>query len=201
MRRGLVRRDAGFTLIELLVVIAIMGVVTVPVANFVISYFRNSTQAAQRLSVSHDIQIASAYFSQDVANTGLRTPTSYTPAQSVWVNSAPPPCATGLGSAVVLLKWDNWAATGGTGTRTTESAAYVVESGALHRVACSDSTLRSDVTVVHNYVSASVSCSPGACGASTPPMTINLTVRIQAGPNDASWKDATLTGQRRQASS
>jgi prepilin-type N-terminal cleavage/methylation domain-containing protein len=88
MRRGLLRRDAGFTLVELLVVIAIMGVVTVPVANFVIGYFRNSTQAAQRLSVSHDIQIASAYFSQDVANTGLRMGTSYTPAQSVWVNSA-----------------------------------------------------------------------------------------------------------------
>jgi prepilin-type N-terminal cleavage/methylation domain-containing protein len=200
MKRAFREREAGFTLIELIVVIAIMGIITVPLANFVISYFKNSTQTEQRLSVSHDIQIASAYFSQDVANTGVRTGTNYAPAQSIWVNSATPPCATSLGNAFLLLKWDDWSASGGTGTDTIDSAAYVVESGDLHRVACSGSTLTSDVTVVHNYISASATCSPVACTSSVPPTTVNLTVRIQAGPNDTSGTSTTLTGERRQSS-
>lgn len=214
--------DAGFTLIELLIVIVILGVIAVPLSNFVASYFQNTTQDGQRLSVSHDIQIASAYFSQDVANTGLRTgayPT-YTPAQSIWVNSAAPPCATGLGNAVVLMKWDDWADSNGIGTHSTSSAAYVVEpvgSGHLHRVACSDTTLVSDVMVVHNYVpgaTTTVVCYPGVhnthdvpadvpvlCTSSPPPTTVELTIQIKAAPNDTSGTTTTLAGQRRQSSS
>jgi prepilin-type N-terminal cleavage/methylation domain-containing protein len=201
--RRLRNGEAGFTLIELIVVIVILGVITVPLSSFVVSAFENTTQNQQRLSVSHDIQITSAYFSQDVANTGLRTGTAYTPAQSIWVNSAPPPCATGLANAVVLFEWDDWADTNGIGTRTTDSAAYVVENGDLHRVACSDTTLSSDVTVAHNYVSgsASLACSPTACTNSTPPTTVALTIQIKAAANDTSGTTTTLTGQRRQSAS
>jgi prepilin-type N-terminal cleavage/methylation domain-containing protein len=199
MRRD---REAGFTLIELVLTIAILGIIMIPLTGFLISYFQNSVQVQDRLGDSHDIQIAAAYFSQDVANTGLhdygRAPESVaTPVRSVWLDSARPPCAPGLPNAVLLLKWDSWTPAGeGPG----HSAAYVVENGALHRVRCEDSTLVSDIAVVHNYESATVTCSPADCTADTPPHTINLKVDIRAGSGDQSATSATFTGTRRQSS-
>lgn len=187
--------DAGFTLIELIITVVIMGVITLPLGNFVIAYFQNYTDTSARVSNSHDIQIATAYFSQDVANTGLRTGTDYTPVQSVWVNSTPAPCATSLGNAVLLLEWDDW---GTASPPTTDAAAYVVEANELHRVACSGSTKLSDITVVHDYVSAVPSCSPSACTATPAPTTITLTVNLKI---DTETTSVDLVGQRRQAAS
>jgi prepilin-type N-terminal cleavage/methylation domain-containing protein len=201
MTRG---REDGFTLIELIVTISILGIIMVPLTGFLMSYFDNSVQVQDRLADSHDIQIMAAYFSQDVANTGLHEygppPDSVaTPAQSVWVDTAPAPCAAGLGNAVLLLRWDSWTPSGGSGDSTDHSAAYVPENGALHRVTCTGSSLDADITVVHNYDSASVTCST-TCTGDTPPQTINLKVEIQAGSGDTTGTSATFTGQRRQAS-
>jgi prepilin-type N-terminal cleavage/methylation domain-containing protein len=199
MRRD---REAGFTLIELVLTIAILGVVMVPLTNFLISYFQNSVQVQNRLGDSHDIQITAAYFSEDVANTGLHDygppPGSVaTPAQSVWVDGTSPPCAPSL-NTVLLLKWDSWTPSGGSGDSTEHSVAYGVENGALHRVTCTGNVQDADIAVVHNYESASVTCST-TCTAATPPDTITLTVRIQASSGDQSATDATFTGQRRQS--
>ena len=196
-------REAGFTLIELVLTIAILGIIMVPLTNFLISYFQNSVQVEDRLGDSHDIQIMSAYFSQDVANTGLHTygPTPQsvaTPVQSVWVDGTPPPCAPGL-NTVLLLKWDSWTPSGGSGTSTDHSAAYGVRNGALHRVTCTGTTQTSDIAVVHEYESATVTCSTD-CTAATPPDTITLTVRIQSRSGDQAATVAALTGQRRQSS-
>jgi prepilin-type N-terminal cleavage/methylation domain-containing protein len=203
MKRPLRAGDDGFTLIELLVTVVVVAIIAVPLAGFLFGYFLNSTQTQQRLGDSHDIQIVSAYFSQDVANTGLRAAGTYTPLQSVWKNDAPPPCAPAQGNAVLLLKWDSWDASGGLGSHSVRAAAYVVISGALHRITCSDTTLTSDVTVVHNFVSATVSCSPTppGCENGTPPATITLTVRVQAGAADQAGQTVTLTGDRRQSTS
>lgn len=202
MRRHRRERESGFTLIELVLVIAITGIITVPIANFVIAYFKNTTQTQARLSESHDVQIAAAYFSQDVANVGVRPdPTSTSFSQSVWVNSAPAPCDASLGNALLLMKWSD-----PDPAQPVHSVAYIVESGTLHRVYCaSDTSTPADITVVHNLVypdtgnTNPVTCSP-SCSASAP-TTISLTLSIQARGASSIWTPRpVLTGQRRDQS-
>lgn len=210
MKRLRRQDDAGFTLIELIMAIVIMGIITVPLGNFVLSYLDNYNQTESRLAGSHDIQIAAAYFSDDVANVGLRNATSpYPLQQSVWTAPSGTYCGSGLGgTTLLLLKWDDWTvASGGgnnTGTDNVHSVAYVVMSGTLHRVYCaSGATATANTTVVHNLVypdagnPTPVTCST-TCTAATPPTTINLKLSIKA-PDDTSITYQTLSGQRRQS--
>src|SRR5438067_725161 len=67
------RREGGFTLIELLIVVVIIGVITVPLGNVIIGFLHNTDATNARLSESHDVQIAAAYFAQDVESIGTRT--------------------------------------------------------------------------------------------------------------------------------
>jgi prepilin-type N-terminal cleavage/methylation domain-containing protein len=200
--------DAGFTLIELIMAIVIMGIITVPLGNFVLSYFENYTQTESRLAGSHDIQIAAAYFSDDVANVGLRDATApYALQPSVSTAPTGTYCGSGLGATLVLLKWDDWtvSSSGGnnTGTDNVHSVAYVAISGTLHRVYCaSGTTMTANTTVVHNLVypdagnPTPVTCS-STCNAA-PPTSINLRLGIKA-PDDTSITYQTLSGQRRQS--
>jgi prepilin-type N-terminal cleavage/methylation domain-containing protein len=205
--------ESGFTLVELVITIVIMGVITLPLANFVLAYFKNYAQTESRLSDSHDTQIAAAYFSQDVANAGLRDATNL-PKTSVWTGGFPSDsCGSALGTPVLLLQWDDWTAAGGTGTDTIDSAAYVPVSGTLQRVFCTQPvsgsmTTRSTTTVVHNLVypdagnTAPVACPTSAaqCGTATPPAVVNLKLSIKA-PADTAVSYVTLSGLRRQSSS
>ena len=83
MRSLIARRgpaaDDGFTLVELIIVILIIGVITVPLGNIVLGYLRNADETTARMLESHDAQIASAYWAQDVASIGVRSPTSPNP--------------------------------------------------------------------------------------------------------------------------
>ena len=127
--------DAGFTLVELVVTITIMGVIIVPVSNFVLAYFKNLTSTQNRLADSHDVQIAAAYFSKDVANVGMHvSATDVTFVQSVFTSPTGTYCGSSLGgTTLLLLKWDDWTVSGGanpTGVSAgPHSAAYVVKSG------------------------------------------------------------------------
>ena len=204
--------DEGFTLIELLITVVIMGVIVVPLANFFIQYLDTYNQTQQRLSDSHDLQIVAAYFSQDVANTGLRnqTPgqTAFTPQQSVWTTGISTSfCGTTLiGSPILELAWDDESAGAGAGSDTINRVEYVVNAGTLHRWSClapasGAPTLAPDSTVVHNLSgSPAVQCS-STCTAATPPATITLTLSVQGAATDASGTSVTLTGRRRQAAS
>jgi prepilin-type N-terminal cleavage/methylation domain-containing protein len=199
--------ESGFTLVELVVTITILGIIVVPLANFFLSYLRNYTTTQDRISDSHDIQIATAYVSQDIADTGLHDANPpYSLKQSVWVTSLPGSyCGQGSGTTILVLSWDAWSVTGTpsspTGTDTPSSVAYVNESGTLHRLYCaSGTTVSSDATLVHGLQSASVQCS-STCDANTPPARISLTLSIATGPADKAAPSApvVLTGQRRQS--
>lgn len=195
-RRG---DDRGFTLVELIVTVTILGIIIIPISNFVLQYFQTYPQTENRISDSHDLQIATAYLSNDVASAGVNTSdASPTGAQSVWTTAFPAGyCGQSSGTTVLLLSWNTWTVASGTGNSgATSSVAYVKRSGALHRVYCASGTsTTSDVTIVHGLDSATASC-PGGCGSS--PSTVQLTLGISTGATDsAAITSVTLTGKRR----
>jgi prepilin-type N-terminal cleavage/methylation domain-containing protein len=205
--RKLASDDAGFTLLELISAIVIMGIITLPLGNFMIEYLQNTTNAQARISDSHDVQIATAYFAQDVSNMGVRNASNGFD-QSAWTatsSSLPASyCGSGAGNALVLLlEWSavNTTVVSGVTTETTpkvSSAAYVNRSGALHRLYCdTGTTVTSDATVVHGFSSATVACDT-TCDASTPPSTITLTLTIAATGDRVAPSPVPLIGHRRQ---
>lgn len=213
MKRRRVRNDRGFTLIELLFTVVIMGIITVPLGNFMLSYVDNYTTTQNRISDSHDIQIATAYFSQDVANFGLHQGSpnyGYSPSAWVPTSSTLPAsyCGKSAGPLVLLLSWDVWTVGGNppTGTDQPASVAYVKSANTLARVFCkTGTTTATNTTIVDNLQSATASCaSPTQCDATTPspPATISLTLSIATGSASSDQAAPThavvLTGQRRQ---
>lgn len=222
MRRLRRDRDSGFTLIELVLTVVIMGVILLPLGNFLLEYFVKQTSVQNRLSESHDVQIATAYFSKDVANIGLRAATGtstagYAAQQSVWTASVPPSgsyCGSTSGTLVALFRYDDWSTSGGGGSNNVQSIAYVLSSGTLLRIYCAStsttpsSTTTSQATLVHNVDSSSlptITCSATANGAftagactPTPPSFVKLALSLKA-QGDSSATTATLTGQRRQS--
>jgi prepilin-type N-terminal cleavage/methylation domain-containing protein len=194
--------ESGFTLIELIMAIVIMGILTVPLANFVLAYFDNYQTTQNRLSDSHDIQIATAYFSQDVANTSTVTTISASFPATYCGHAWP-------GTPVVLFQWQAWSVTSGagglpTGASSSISAVYVKEGSTLHRLYCGGPG-SSDVTVVHNLLSASPQCFTVAgvsatCDGATAPPKVRLTLSISSGSTDSAAPEqpVTLDGQRRQ---
>lgn len=216
---GLKRRDdAGFTLIELLLVVVITGVVAVPFGGVVLSILRNTDDTTSRLSESHDVQIASAYFARDVSAVGVRdwsdSAGSYPLLQSVELDPTAAggryPCgAASLPSAVVRLAWDDYttlpdAGTGASGVTSVMRVAYIVRTvngeQQLHRVACAGSaTPTSDVVLAHNVVSVAAACNVACTGSgSNVPRTVSLTVTVHGARSTASNLVTTLTGDRRQ---
>jgi len=206
--------DSGFTLVELLLVVVILGIIAVPLANVVTSFFIDNATTAARLSGSHDEQIATAYFSQDVANLGTRDPDSQVAAQSVWTGSFPAgSCGAGMGTPVVLLVWDDVAWTGSGTQDTIDQAAYVLQTVSgetqLHRLFCTgpsltSQTLASDAVIAHNIVTPAptVACAGTGCPSAGPtvPASITLTLNLRASDpgNRGGTLQVSLTGQRRQ---
>jgi prepilin-type N-terminal cleavage/methylation domain-containing protein len=204
------RNDEGVTLIELLMAIIILSIIIVPLSNALIVVMRNTDDINRRLNESHDIQIATAYFAQDVQNTGVRDWTSvgsqFTLKQSIELNAPYDsglyfPCGSaGTPNAIVRFAWDDPSTA--TGTPGTFIASYVVvDSGTEHqlrRIACTPSGTNT-VILVHNLVGtpAAPTCS-SSCTATTPPQQVSLSITIKDPSSTGSAISLVLSGQRRQ---
>jgi prepilin-type N-terminal cleavage/methylation domain-containing protein len=213
-RRSGSRDDAGFTLVELLVTIVVLGIIIAPLSAVILTYLKNTDATTARMSESHDAQLATSYFAQDVQSVGVRAPyvtTGEPPFVQSIETGAPAggglyPCgAAGTPAAVVRFAWDDFAdATAA--SRTQARVAYVVEGSELHRIRCVGSAAPVDIVIAHNLVapSATVSCAnasgtPMSCTAPTLPSTVSLVLTIQDPDSGSSSPyEVTLTGQRRQ---
>jgi prepilin-type N-terminal cleavage/methylation domain-containing protein len=203
--------DRGFTLIELLITIVIIGIIAVPLSDFVLSYFKNTTSTSARLSESHDAQIAATYFAQDAASVGTRI--SVAPdaalAQSVWTSTANGsgayPCGN-TGTALVLMVWDDVPAAGVI-TLGYNRVAYTLTSASgetqLHRIACRGSAvIVSDTVMAHGVDAANaptVACDVACSGSgNATPTRVTLTISLKASGNTSGTDYVVaLTGQRR----
>jgi prepilin-type N-terminal cleavage/methylation domain-containing protein len=208
------RDDEGFTLIELLVAVVIVGIIFAPLSSVVIAYLRNTDTTTARLTESHDLQIASAYWAQDVASVGTHSTASpYALVQSIESNVAynvGNACGVaGTPNATVRFSWDAYAV--GSTTATLVRVAYVVETVSgqtqLHRIRCSgSSTPVSDLVLAHDLdpdltTPLTVGCPTDAttcANAPAVPMIVNLDLTIKD-PKSATSYSVTLTGQRRQS--
>ena len=206
MRVSIPRRpgDDGVTLIELLVAIAMLGIIAVPLGTALISFLRNTNATSDRLAESHDAQIASAYFAQDVQSIGVRNwtaPGPFSMGTSVETNAPPKsglfPCGvTGDPNAVIRMAWDDPT---GASTRRTVTVSYVVRGRELHRLRCDDGTSNptSDLVMAHNVASVGTPVLTGPVAGI--PQSVSVTLTIQA-PTDSGSLPVTLYGQRRQTS-
>jgi prepilin-type N-terminal cleavage/methylation domain-containing protein len=203
------RDDAGVTLVELLVAIVMLGIIAVPLGNALISFFRNTDATTDRLAESHDAQIASAYFGQDVQSIGVRDWTNpagpYSMSASVETNAPPMggtfPCGLATdANAIIRMAWDDPT---GASTRRTVIVSYVVRQVGtekqLHRMRCDNGTSNptADLVLAHNVqtVGAPVLTGP----VTGVPQSVSVTLTLKA-PTDSGSLAVTLFGQRRQTS-
>lgn len=203
------RGDDGFTLIELLIVIVILGVILVPLADVVIGVMHNEQATQDRMTLSHDAQLANSFFEQDVAGTGVRDYSGQVQSgtvpfkQSIELN-APynnngHTCGTAATpTALLRLLSDDWNTSGAQPVQGMDIVAYYLSGGDLHRLKCEASTSpTSDVIVAHDVVGTpAVACS-STCTSTTVPQTVTLTFNVQTTPTNT--YQVVLTGQRRQS--
>lgn len=193
----------GFTLVELLVTVVILGVVIAPLANGVISFLKHTDATTTRISASRDAQVATAYFSSDVASVGVRNWTEhpFVHVQSVETSvdsaSGLHPCGSS-GTAALRLAWDDFSTHSVPPSKVV--VAYVPVGSELHRLECRAGTLTADTTLVRALVPGSVvaSCVPGPCSESSPlPRSVSLAFEVE--DTSGGSYPVVLTGSRRQS--
>lgn len=219
-RRDRARRDdRGVTLTEVLVAITLLGVIIVPMSGAVLGFLRNTNETNQRMSESHDAQIAAAYFAQDAQSVGVHdwAVIPYVAKASVETNVAAGgglyPCGptgpAGTPTALVRFAWDD--PTTATGTPRTVRVSYVVRTVGterqLRRVVCTQTTattVDSETVLVHNLNTTDpvVTCADAtgtvpACATVPVPQTVTMQLSIRAG-STGDPLTVTLVGQRRQ---
>lgn len=204
------RNDAGFTIIELLITIVILSVVTFPLGNLVIDYFRTQNTATSMLGESHDAQITNAYWQQDAASIGVRASAfdsannTFALQQSVGISFG---CSVPAGTTTfAVLGWTQYDTSG---NPTQVTVAYATQGSSaplvLVRLYCSGSTLVSTTTLAHELSAqpaaptctlngASSSCT--GSGASVPD-TVTITLSIRAPSQTYTAYAVSLTGHRR----
>ncbi|HEY0890255.1 MAG TPA: type II secretion system protein [Nocardioides sp.] len=214
--RAVRRRTAaedGFTLVELVMTTAILGVITATLAGVVLSYLRTTVDTQARMTESHDVQFAAAYWQRDVASIGVRSSTydstthSFALEQSVGVA----PCGLPAGTtAVVTLAWSEYSSLVSTDTPATVKVTYAARpTGTGHellRVRCGSQP--STVQIADNLSAVPTVACENAAGAAIPctgsgddvPAVVRLALSVDDGADhDAASYAATLSGERRQS--
>jgi prepilin-type N-terminal cleavage/methylation domain-containing protein len=193
--------ERGVTLPEVLVAISVLAIIIIPLGDAMIGFVRNTDATTRRMIESHDMQIATAYFAQDIQNLGLRDWSSPTLALQQSIDNPRYPCGTG--TSVIGLAWDDPTTVSGIppNIRVMYQVRDVGGEHQLRRLQCRNSaTVESDVVVVHNLVGnpdPPVCVSPTVCSDPSVPQRVTLTVTIKH-PANATDISLTLTGQRRQ---
>jgi prepilin-type N-terminal cleavage/methylation domain-containing protein len=203
--RALHRRDDGFTLPELIITVAIIGIISAGLAGVVISFLKTTTDTQSRLTESHDVQFAAAYWQRDVASLGVRGWDSVTKSfplqQSVDVT---PACSLPAGTRVVTLAWSEYTSTVSTDTPTTITVSYVAEPDTggynLIRVRCTGATKDSQFEVMHSLNALpTVTCDVSCTGAPNVPTLVSLNVSVSDPDGHGNTGlTASLSGERRQ---
>ncbi len=202
------RGEGGVTLTEILVAVVVLGIIIFPLANAVIGFIRLTDQASGQLKESHDAQLATAYFAQDVESLGTRDWTAYPYPLRPSVELGAPatgglyPCGpAGLPAAVIRMAWDDPDTV--SGTRVIRVAYVVMTVGAqrqLHRIVCAGpGPPVSEVVLAHDLdtVAPAVTCSTPCTGPGVP-ATIRLTLTIRDPTNSSAAYTVDLRGQRSQ---
>jgi prepilin-type N-terminal cleavage/methylation domain-containing protein len=210
----LTRRDDGFTLIELLLAIVISGIITLPIGNVLIGFFKNSDATSDRMALSHDAQISATYFAQDVAAVGMRDYSVAAAANGTRLflpsiqlnalyNAGGKSCGTSATpTAIIRFLSDDWDTSVSPQTMSTDVVAYYMKAAGtvseLHRISCIGSTT-TDVTLAHYVAPATVSvtcASPTTCDTASVPQQVTLSFSVTK-PSVSAYP-INLSGQRRQ---
>jgi prepilin-type N-terminal cleavage/methylation domain-containing protein len=154
--------EEGFTLIELLLVVAISAVIVFPMGAALMGILHNSDATTRRMTQSHDAQMATAFFPNDVQSSDV-SPT---------VTSSDARCDKGGNTPVIRFEWTDYTAGGSLGVY--NLVVYSTEPGAvgvaplLRRRFCQGATYGglnatplNDMVVVR-YLSSSIT--PSVCG-------------------------------------
>ncbi len=141
--------DSGFTLIEVLVVVVALPLVIGAIALGFITLLQNKDATQQRISDSHDAQIASAFFVRDVKS-----------ADTVSTSSV------SICSKTSYLVGFSWSSLTSSGASVTNSSVYTINAtaGTIDRTFCQSTS--NSVTVVHNSIPVSGGTTIGSCPAS-----------------------------------
>jgi prepilin-type N-terminal cleavage/methylation domain-containing protein len=204
LRQGpqLRRDERGVTLPEVLVAVAVLAIIIMPLSDAMIGFVRNTDATTRRMIESHDMQIATAYFAQDIQNLGVRDWSSPTIALQQSIDNPSYPCTGAGGTSVISLAWDD--PTSVASPPTVVRVNYVVRDVGgehqLRRLLCRGSgTVESDLVLVHHLVGTPgrACVNPTTCTSASVPQRVTLTVTVKH-PANTTNIPLTLTGQRRQ---
>jgi prepilin-type N-terminal cleavage/methylation domain-containing protein len=172
----IVRSEHGVTLVELLLAMVVVGTIVAAVAGGVVVGLRTTHATQDRVTHSHDRQMASAYFVNDVQSARTVSyeigPTLDLIGSLCTVNVPGPTFA-------ISFAWDDGA--------TKKLAAYLLQPVAgeprqqMKRLYCENGSLRSTVMVAHSLIdesrgtAARVRCPP-APSCSSQPSTVTMTL-------------------------